>query len=99
VEISLQKIIEIVTEEVIKELIKKGIKIDESFIRKTEHKNNNNKSFEIDMRRFKTPIVTENILGSIDKNINKIIVPAKTIITPGARHIVKKNKLTIIYKS
>jgi len=98
VEISLQKIIEIVTEEVIKELIKKGIKIDESFIRKTEN-NNNNKSFEIDMRRFKTPIVTENILGSIDKNINKIIVPAKTIITPGARHIVKKNKLTIIYKS
>ncbi len=97
-EISLQKIIEIVTEEVIKELIKKGIKIDESFIRKTEN-NNNNKSFEIDMRRFKTPIVTENILGSIDKNINKIIVPAKTIITPGARHIVKKNKLTIIYKS
>lgn len=97
-EISLEKIIEIVTREVIKELISRGVKIEQSgnIEKKSAVKTD---SVEIDMSGYRTPILTENNFQTIDANILKVIVPAKTIITPGARNIIKKNNLTIIYKS
>ncbi|MEN8121895.1 MAG: hypothetical protein ABFS35_16210 [Bacteroidota bacterium] len=97
-EISLEKIIEIVTKEVVRELISKGVKIEQS-----DNIGNSaiakNDSLEVDMSGFKTPLLSENNLITIDENIRKLIVPEKTIITPGARHIIKQKNLSIIYKS
>ncbi len=97
-ELTLEKIIEIVTREVIKELVKKGIPIDPSFLEQ-EKQGNKQRSLEMDMSEFKTPVLTENNLGYLDDHICEIIVPEKTIITPGARSIIKKKELTITYKS
>ncbi len=97
-EITLEKIIEIVTREVIKELVKKGITINTSALGEGEPEVVK-RSDEIDMSEFKTPILTENNLGYLDKNICEVIVPEKTIITPGARRIIKQRSLTVIYKS
>ena len=97
-EISLEKIIEIVTREVIKDLINRGIKIEQSgnIGKSTAVKTD---SLEIDMSGYKTPILTENHIQAIDINILKVIVPVETIITPGAKNIIKNKNLTIIYKS
>ena len=95
--IALEKIIEIVTTEVIKELAKKGIEIGVSNfeVNKTVKAS---KPVEIDMTAYKTPILTEKSLLKIGKEIKEIIIPAKTIITPGASYIIKKNKIKVIYK-
>ena len=56
------------------------------------------RSVEMDMSEFKTPILTENNLGVLDKDVCEIIVPEKTIVTPGARSILKNRALSIVYK-
>ncbi len=96
--ITIEQIIEIVTREVITELVKKGINID-GFIAKESKNENNKKPYEVDMSGFKTPVLTENSFETIETGISELILPAKTIITPGARAIIKKKKVEIIYKS
>ncbi len=97
-DISIEKIIEIVTREVIKALVEKGVTIDSSLLGQ-ENQATKKRSLEMDMSEYKTPILTENNLGYLDDHICEIIVPEKTIITPGARGIIRKKSLTIIYKS
>ena len=94
-EISIEKIVEIVTREVLRELSNRGFNIEQA-IKVTDVKTN---LLNIDMNGFKTPVLTENKLFTIDENITKLIVPAKTVITPGARYIIKQKNLTLIYKS
>ena len=96
-EISLEKIIEIVTREVIKELIKSGVVIDQASLGLEEH-GSKKRSLEMDMSGFKTPVLTENNLGVLEDHICEVIVPANTIITPGARGVIKNKELTIVYK-
>ena len=95
-QISLEKIVEIVVKEVIKELVKNGVAIDQSSLgfSKPQQK----RSLEMDMSAFKTPVLTENNLGFLGEDIHEIIVPKKTIITPGGRAIINKRALKIIYK-
>jgi hypothetical protein len=97
VEISLEKIIEIVAKEVIKELDKNGFTVDQSALG-LEEQNNKKRSLIMDLSEYKTPILTENNLGFLDNDVCEIIVPENTIITPGAMGIIKKRTLTIIYK-
>ena len=49
----------------------------------------------IDMSNYKTPILTENHLLTLDPKINEIVVPKGTIITPGARDIIKRHKIVL----
>ena len=96
--VSLEEIIEIVTREVIAELLKKGVAIEGSFSGEG-NQDRKKKSLEMDLNEFKTPVLTENNLGVVDDDICELIVPEKTIITPGARGIIKRKALTIIYKT
>ncbi len=96
-EISLEKIIEIVTREVIKELAIKGIVIDSTLNQASL--GSKTKAWTMDMSEFKTPVLTENMLASLDKGTSEIIIPRRTFITIGARDIIKRKKVTIIYKS
>ena len=96
--INIENLIEIVIKEVIAELTKIGVDIDFSIQGK---RNNdyifNNKKQNIDMSNYKTPILTENILESINPEVNEIVIPKGTIFTPGAWDVLKKRNFIISY--
>lgn len=96
--ISFEELIRIVTEEVVKELAKNGITVDESGINSSQ-KVLQPKSLEIDMSEFKTPVLTENSFWDIDTAVKELIVPANTVITPGAAREIKIREIVINYKS
>lgn len=96
--ISIEELIEIVTREVIKELLKKGVKID--FDSPDENVIGSNRNVkEIDMSGYKTPVLTENHLDELNNGITEIIIPKKTVITPGARIVIKTKQLIITYSN
>ena len=101
-EINIEKLIEIIVREVITELLRRGEVIGPS---SNEIKticpcnSNNNKNKEravIDLSNYKTPLLTENHLTTLDKAIVEIVVPKGTIISPNAKDIIKKRNLVII---
>jgi hypothetical protein len=95
--ISIEELVELVTREVIAELTKLGIEVDN--ISMTTKTTSIKTSIEIDMSGYRTPVLTENNLSSLDSNITEIIIPVNTIITPGARNIIRKRNLIITHKS
>lgn len=100
-EINIEKLIEIIVREVITELLKRGEVIDPplkglktncsctSIIK-------NKPRAVIDLSNYKTPLLTEKYLAKLDKAIVEIVVPKGTIISPGAKDIIKKRNLVII---
>jgi hypothetical protein len=100
VKIEIEKLIEIIVREVISELLKLGEEIDFSFKESSSYNSiasmkQNKQGQLIDMSNYKTPLLTENHLKSLDPSIGEIIVPKGTIITPGAKDIIKKQKLIL----
>lgn len=94
--INLKYLVEIIVSEVLKELNKRGINI--LYEKNVNDDNTNKKVYEVDMSEYKTPILTERMLMMIDSAVSEIIIPANTIITHGARDIIKKRNLKINYK-
>ena len=95
---SIEEIVEVVTREVIKELIRLGVKLDKSLPDKPRVANRN-EVIEVDMSGFKTPILAESSFHKITRETKELIVPEKTVITPGARDIIKRNQIKVSYKS
>ena len=97
-EITLEKLISLVTAEVIKELKKQGIQIISS-------SDNNGlgistdslrtKSEKIDMSRYRTPVLTEIHIRRLHQLTGEVIIPKNTIITPKAKEIIKEKRLII----
>lgn len=94
--INLKYLVETIVTEVLKELKKRGIDILHEININAEI--SNKKFYEINMSEYKTPILTERMLMMIDSTISEILIPAGTIITHGAREIIKKRNLKINYK-
>lgn len=99
--IEIEKLIEIIVKEVIAELLKRGEVIDFSHEKLTIDNSNTElkldvKRLAIDMSNYKTPLLTEGHLASLGSEIVEIVVPTNTIITPGAKEIIKKQKLILI---
>ena len=114
--ISIEEIVEIITKEVIKELLRQGIKLEQSLADKTEpvvktgvlEVNMNgfktppvvkNEVLEVNMNGYKTPILSANSFENIAPEIKELVVPEKTIITPEASDIIRRNNIKISYKS
>ncbi len=97
--IEIEKLIEIIVKEVISELSKLNfIDLTPGIKNSTCSCKSANKKVQpklIDMSNYKTPILTENHLLTLDPTISEIIVPKGTIITPGARDIIKRQKLVL----
>ncbi len=95
----IEKLIEIIVREVISELSKLNmIDLNSGINNSTCSCKNIIKKVQpkiIDMSNYKTPILTENHLLTLDPTISEILVPKGTIITPGARDIIKKQKLVL----
>ena len=97
--INIDCLIEIIVKEVIEELSRIGVDIEFSNKEKQKrfNENTNMQKQKIDMSGYKTPVLTENILELINKDVNEIIIPKGTVFTPGARDIIKKRNFIISY--
>ena len=97
-EISLQKLIELVTAEVVKELKKQGVHVIETSgknVSNTQMHNYRTKKERIDMSKYKSPILTENHIKQLHELTGNLIVPQGTIITPKAKELLKEKNLTL----
>jgi hypothetical protein len=97
-EINIEKLIEIIVREVVTELLRLGVPVDkkESVAICSETNITEKKQYAvIDMSIYKTPLLTENHLKSLDSAITEIRIPRGTIITQGAKDIIKKRNLIL----
>ena len=56
-------------------------------------------TIEIDMGGYRTPILTEDYLTRLAPSVSTVIVPCSTVLTPGARDLIRKKKLSIVRKA
>ena len=100
-EISLEKLVGLVTAEVVKELKKQGVRVVDSAGINTSNNptpNYRSKSERIDMSKYKTPILTENHLQRLHELTGIVIVPKGTIVTPKAKEMIKEKNLSLHIK-
>lgn len=97
-QITIEKIIQIVTTEVLKELKKLNVDIvsspgpvDNSF----QSHGIRTKSEILDMSKYQTPILTENQINKLHALTGEIIVPAGTKLTPKARELIKEKNILL----
>jgi hypothetical protein len=99
--VSIERLIEAIVREVVAELRKRGLgvggpgrPVQESPVRHTRP----GSTLEMDMSAYRTPVLTENHLTRVDPAIATIIVPCNTVVTPGARILLRTKKLTLVRK-
>ncbi len=51
------------------------------------------------MSGYRTPILTEDYLIRLAPSVSTLIVPCSTVLTPGARDLIRKKKLSIVRKA
>lgn len=56
-------------------------------------------TIEIDMSGYRTPILTEDYLTRLAPSVSTVIIPCATVLTPGARDLIRKKKLSIVRKA
>jgi hypothetical protein len=101
-EVSIENIIQMVTQEVVKQLKSSGVTITAG---RTGMAVANalgdsscriqSKTERIDMSKFKTPVLTEKHINRLHELTGKIIIPQGTLITPKAREITKRKQIFI----
>jgi hypothetical protein len=99
VEISVEKLVSLVTLEVMKELRKQGVQIITGAECDSCHNLNSGiktKCEKIDMDKYRTPILTENHIKRLHVLTGEVIVPKGTVITPKAKELIKEKGITIV---
>jgi hypothetical protein len=97
-EISLEKIVSLVTAEVVKELAKQGVKVvgDSGGNRNGDAVNAlRTKSQKIDMSKYRTPVLTENHIRRLHELTGEVVVPKGTILTPKARELLRERRIRV----
>lgn len=97
--ISLDKLIQMITANVVKELKKQGVGIvSGNGINGKEdpHSGLRNKTEKIDMSKYKSPVLTENQIRRLHELTGEIIIPRDTVITPKAGELIKEKQISIV---
>ena len=95
--ISLEEIISLVVKEVIAELARKGIQVDGEFNNISTAASTKQK-IKLDLKEYKTPLLTEARILELDSEVAEIEVPVKTIVTPSAQDLMRKRNIILIKK-
>ena len=95
--ISLEEIISLVVKEVIAELARKGIQVDGE-INSFSKADTTKQKIKLDLKEYKTPLLTEARILEFDSEVVEIEVPIKTIITPIAQDLIRKRNIIITKK-
>ncbi len=94
-EINIEKIIQLVTKQVVEELRSSGVKITYNSGSGVNHQALRTKTETIDMSKYKTPVLTENHIRRLHELTGEVIVPEGTVITPKAREMIKDKRIEI----
>jgi hypothetical protein len=104
VKISMEELVAAVVREVVAELTKRGVEVvgsspsprtaaSPSFVSPAP-----GASVEIDMSGFKTPVLTESQLTRLGPGVGTVVVPCRTVVTPGAWDLLRSKKLNLVRK-
>jgi len=94
----MEELVNKVVAAVLAELAKRGVKVD---FGSTQNRNikavspPNVSVHVVDMSGFRSPVLLERHLLSLAPDVKEIAVPAGSVITPGARDILKKRNLIL----
>lgn len=91
-DLQLEKIIELVTREVMNELGRKGVVPGTGATAALD----STTSVRLDMSKYKTPLVTENAVNRLHERTITVIVPAGAVITPRARGLLREKNITVV---
>lgn len=98
-EITIEKLVSLITAQVMKELAKQGVKVTtelEKTAQSSPIEGIRNKSQRIDMGKYKTPILTENHIRRLHELTGQIRIPKGTVVTPKARELLKERQINVI---
>ena len=98
--ISLDKLIQMITANVVKELNKQGVGIvsgNGKYGNKNPIAGLRNKTEKIDMSKYKSPVLTENQIRRLHELTGEIIIPSGTVITPKAGELIKEKQISIVF--
>jgi FAD/FMN-containing dehydrogenase len=100
--ISMEQLVNMVVAAVLKELTKRGIRVETGAAR-----TGNTPSLSpqpqiarvINMSEFRSPVLLERHLRTLAPETREIVVPPGTVVTPGAKDIIRKKNLTLKHTS
>jgi len=96
--LSMEELVNKVVAEVLAELSRRGVKVDfgRPQSRNIKIASPSNASVHIvDMSGFRSPVLLERHLLSLAPQVKEVAIPAGTVITPGARDLVRKKNLIL----
>jgi hypothetical protein len=96
--LSMEELVNKIVAEVLAELSRRGVKLDFAPPQKSPVKTASPPSASVhvvDMSGFRNPVLLERHLISLAPEIKEIGVPAGTVITPGARDMLRKKNLIL----
>jgi hypothetical protein len=104
-EVSLDKIVSLVVQEVVKELARHNIKVVHTGAAPVGGvlpgvagaDGFRTKTEKIDMGGFRSPVLTENHMSRLHELTGEIIIPRKTILTPKARMALKSKNIVVSF--
>ena len=98
VEITIEQLVSIIVKEVLAALSKKGVVVNPHSLGTTTSlaaASQKELCETIDMKNYRSPVLTENHITLLHPNVREIIIPKGTVITPGARDAIAKRRLTV----
>ena len=96
--LTIEELVNRVVAEVLAELSRRGVKLDFSPPQHTPLKTAsppNTSVHSVDMSGFRSPVLLERHLLSLAPEVKAIAIPAGTVITPGARDLIRKKNLIL----
>ena len=96
--LSIEEIVNRVVAEVMAELSRRGAKLDSGPPPKNPVKADpppGASVYVVDMSGFRSPVLLESHLISLGPEVKEVAVPTGTVITPGARGIIRRKNLIL----
>jgi hypothetical protein len=94
----MEQLVEIVVREVAAELQRRGIVIETASgadAKPVIAQPNARRSATIDLAGYATPVLTERHVLALDASVEELMLPRGTIITPGAKDVIKRRGLVV----
>ncbi|HCA81118.1 MAG TPA: hypothetical protein DEP53_15415 [Bacteroidetes bacterium] len=98
---SIEELVNRIVAEVLAELSKRGVKVvsgspqRSSVPAASESTSTHSAVHVVDMSGFRSPVLLENHLLSLGPEVKEIAVPCGTVVTPGAKEMMKKKNLKL----
>lgn len=97
---SIDRLVEIIVRQVLSELAKRGVRMGNPGAPNTVAPAMAEAGrVKIDMTGYRTPVLTENRVRSLEPHVREILVPAGTVCTIGARDAMQLRRITLTYTS